>query len=43
MKEDMESLLHNQTWDLFRLPAHKATLQNKWVYRLKEEDGGRKR
>jgi len=24
------------------LPAGKTTLQNKWVYKLKEEDGGRK-
>ena len=43
MKEEMDSLAHNQTWDLVRLPAGKTTLQNKWVYRLKEEDGGRKR
>jgi len=25
------------------LPAGKTTLQNKWVYKLKEEDEGRKR
>eukprot|EP00253_Pinus_taeda_P010034 PITA_10034 len=43
MKEEMDSLAHNQTWDLVRLPAGKTTLQNKWVYKLKEEDGGRKR
>ena len=43
MKEEMDSLAHNQTWDLVRFPAGKTTLQNKWVYRLKEEDGGRKR
>jgi len=42
-KEKMDSLVHNQTWDLFRLPAGKIALRNKWVYRLKEEDGGRKR
>ena len=35
--------MHNQTWDLVRLPAGKTTLQNKWVYRLKEEDGGKQR
>jgi len=40
MKEEMDSLAHNQTWDLVKLPADKTTLQNKWVYRLKEEDGG---
>eukprot|EP00253_Pinus_taeda_P002566 PITA_02566 len=43
MKEEIESLAHNQTWDIARLPAGKTTLQNKWVYKLKEEDGGRKR
>ena len=42
MKEEMDSLAHNQTWDLVRIPAGKTILQNKWVYRLKEEDGGRK-
>ena len=35
MNEEMESLVRNQTWDLVQL-------QNKWVYRLKEEDGGKK-
>eukprot|EP00253_Pinus_taeda_P019069 PITA_19069 len=43
MKEEMNALAHNQTWDLVRLPAGKMKSQNKWVYRLKEEDGGRKR
>ena len=43
MEEDMDSLIHNQTWDLVRLPVGKTTLQNKWVYRLKEEYGGKKR
>eukprot|EP00253_Pinus_taeda_P017286 PITA_17286 len=43
MKEEMDSLAHNQTWDLVRLSVGKTTLQNKWVYLLKEEDGGRKR
>ena len=43
MKEEMDSLVHNQTWDLVRFPAGKTTLHNKWVYRLKEEDRGRKR
>ena len=43
MEEEMDSLMHNQTWDLVRLPAGKTTLKNKWVYRLKEEDGGKQR
>jgi hypothetical protein len=43
MKEEMDSLVNNQTWDLVQLRAEKIALQNKWVYRLKEEDGGEKR
>ena len=31
-----------KTWDLCKLPTGKKALQNKWVYRLKEEDGGEK-
>ena len=30
MKEEIDSLVYNQTWDLARLPAGKPTLQNKW-------------
>jgi len=43
MEEEMDSLMHNQTWDLIKLLVGKTTLQNKWVYRLKEEDGGKLR
>ena len=43
MNEDMDSLVRNQTWDLVELSTRKITLQNKWVYRLKEEYGGNKR
>jgi hypothetical protein len=42
MKEEMDSLVNNQTWDLVQLPANKRALQNKWVYKLNEEDGGKK-
>jgi hypothetical protein len=42
MKEEMDSLVNNQTLDLVQLPAGKRALQNKWVYKLKEEDGGKK-
>jgi hypothetical protein len=42
MKEEMDSLVNNQTWDLVQFPAEKRALQNKWVYKLKEEDGGKK-
>jgi hypothetical protein len=43
MKEEMDSLENNQTWYLVQLPMGKRALQNKWVYKLKEEDGGEKR
>ena len=43
MKDEMDSLLRNKTWDLCKFPASKRALQNKWVYKLKEEDGGKKR
>ena len=42
MDEEMYSLVRNQTWDLVKLPAEKRALQNKWVYSLKEEEGGKK-
>ena len=40
MKEEMDSLVNNHTWDLVKLLERKRALQNKWVYKLKEEDGG---
>ena len=42
MEEEVDSLLTNKTWDLCKLPIGKMALQNTWVYRLKEEDGGKK-
>jgi hypothetical protein len=42
MKEEIDSLVNNQTWDLVQLHVGKRALQNKWVYKLKEEDGGKK-
>ena len=42
MKDEMDSLLKNKICDLCQLPAGKRALQKKWVYRLKEEDGGKK-
>jgi hypothetical protein len=41
MKDEMYSLVNNQTWDLFQLPTGKRALRNKWVYNFKEEDGGK--
>jgi hypothetical protein len=42
MKEEMDSLVNNHTWDLVQFFTGKRTLQNKWVYKLKEEYGGKK-
>ena len=42
MKDEMDYLLKNKTWDLCKLPASKKDLQNKWVYKLKDENGGKK-
>ena len=41
MEEEMDSLVNNQTQDLVQFPAGKTSLQNKWVYKLKEEYGGK--
>ncbi len=42
MKEEMDSLLINKTWDLCKLSTSKMALQSKWVYRLKEEYDSKK-
>ena len=43
MKDEMDSLLGNQTWELTKLPVGKKVLHNKWVYRIKNEYDGSKR
>ena len=35
MKEEMKSLISNQTWELAKLHVGKKALHNKWVYRVK--------
>ena len=42
-KDEMDSLLGNQTWELTELPVGKKALHNKWVYRIKNEHDGSKR
>jgi hypothetical protein len=42
MKEEMDSFRNKQTWDLVQFPVGKRALKNKWFYKLKEEDGGKK-
>ena len=43
MKDEMHSLLGNQTWELIELLVGKKALHNKWIYRIKNEHDGRKR
>ncbi|KAE8683538.1 hypothetical protein F3Y22_tig00111200pilonHSYRG00002 [Hibiscus syriacus] len=43
MKDEMDSLMSNQTWELIELPPAKKALHNKWIYRIKEEHDGSKR
>ena len=40
MKDEMDSLLGNQTWELTESPQRKKALCNKWVYRIKNEHDG---
>ena len=42
MKDEMDSLLVNQTQKLTELPKGKKALHNKWVYRIKNEHDGSK-
>ena len=39
----MDALHQSWTWDLVKLPKGKRVLKNKWVYRMKEEEGGKKK
>ena len=43
MKDEMDSLLGNQTWELTKLLIGKKALHNKWVYRIKNEHDDSKR
>jgi len=43
MKDEMRSLQKNKTWSLTKLPEGKKALQNRWVYKLKEEYDGTRR
>ncbi|GLU00922.1 hypothetical protein SLE2022_182560 [Rubroshorea leprosula] len=39
MKDEMKSLLDNHTFDLVKLSKDRKALKNRWVYRVKHEDG----
>lgn len=38
MKEEIDSLLQNQTWILVELPKGKRALTNKWVYSWRKRE-----
>lgn len=35
MKDEMDSLLKNETWFLTHLPVERASIKNRWVFKLK--------
>ena len=43
MKDEMNFLLGNQTWELTKLSVGKKALHNKWVYKIKNEHDDSKR
>ncbi|GJZ14253.1 retrovirus-related pol polyprotein from transposon TNT 1-94 [Tanacetum coccineum] len=43
VEKELSSLNKNHTWSLVKLPAGKKALQNKWVFRVKDEIDGKKR
>ncbi|GKE86311.1 putative RNA-directed DNA polymerase, partial [Tanacetum coccineum] len=43
INEEMVSLEKNQTCSLVRLPARKKALQRLWIFKVKEEQNGKKR
>ncbi|XP_028779846.1 uncharacterized protein LOC114736223 [Neltuma alba] len=40
MKEEIEALEHNKTWELVKLPRGKQTIGCKWVYKVKYKPNG---
>ncbi|PKA47260.1 Retrovirus-related Pol polyprotein from transposon TNT 1-94 [Apostasia shenzhenica] len=43
IKDEFDSLMKNRTWELSLLSDGKKALQNKWIYRIKEEADSNKR
>ena len=41
MKEEMDSLEKNKTWDLVELPKYRNTIGCKWVFKLKKGVDGK--
>ena len=43
MKDELDLLLGNQTWELTEPPTRKKALHNKWIYKINNEHDGSKR
>jgi hypothetical protein len=43
MKDEIDSLMTNQTWELTELLVGEKALHTKWVYKIKGGNGGNKR
>ncbi|XP_055858787.1 uncharacterized protein LOC129921122 [Episyrphus balteatus] len=42
MKEELSSLEENRTWELVERPKNLKTVQNRWVFRVKNATNGEK-
>ncbi len=40
MLEEMESVSHNQTWQLVEPPLGKKPITAKWIYKVKNDSSG---
>ena len=40
MKEELDALSKNHTWDLVRLPFRKSVVGCKWIYKIKTRSEG---
>ena len=40
MKEELDALSKNHTWDLVTLPPRKSVVGNKWIYKIKTRFDG---
>lgn len=43
MKEEIDSLKENNTWELVKLPENRQAIGNKWVFTIKEDNEGKSR
>jgi hypothetical protein len=41
MLEEMETISHNQTWELVELPPKKKLIIAKWIYKVKNDSSGK--